>query len=117
MAAALGWLRFGFAALLMALGLIALLTTTLGLFRFHYVLNRIHVAAKCDTLGILLTLSSLMVMSGLNMTTLRLLLLIVFLWIANPVASHLVAYLEVATNPDVEQECEVIYHDADDTAL
>lgn len=110
----LEWLRFGVAALLMLGGLWALFTTTVGMFRFHYVLNRIHVAAKCDTFGVLLSLGSLMVMSGFTVTSLRLLLLIVFLWIANPVSSHLIAYLEVATNPKIEEECEVMFLDGAD---
>ena len=109
----LQWVRFSFAALLMSAGLVTLLATTVGLYRFHYVLNRIHVAAKCDTFGILLTFSSLIVMSGWNVTSLKLFLIIVFLWIANPVSGHLIAHLEVATNPKIMEECEVIRYDAD----
>lgn len=111
MSLALEWVRFGVSAALMAGGIWALFTSTVGIFRFKYVLNRIHVASKCDTFGLLLTLGSMMVMSGFTMTSLRLLLLIVFVWIANPVASHLTAYLEVATNPRIDEEFEVIRDD------
>jgi len=109
----LQWARFGLAALLMSAGLLALFGTTLGLFRFRYVLNRIHVAAKCDTFGVLLTFSSLILMSGWNAASLKLILIIIFLWLANPVSGHLIAHLEVATNPKIREECEVIRHDAD----
>ena len=109
----LEWLRFAVSAVLMAAGLLALFTTTLGIFRFNYVLNRIHVAAKCDTMGMLLCLGSLMIMNGFDVTSLRLLMLIIFVWIANPVAGHLIAYLEVATNPRIEDEFEVIRNDLD----
>ena len=109
----LQWARFSFAALLMFAGLASLFATTVGLFRFHYVLNRIHVAAKCDTFGILMTFSSLIVMSGWNAASLKLFLIIAFLWIANPVSGHLIAHLEVATNPKILEECEVIRYDAD----
>ena len=109
----LQYLRLVISIILMFLGLAALVTTTIGIYRFNYVLNRIHVAAKCDTMGILLVLSSLIVMSGFTFFSLKLLLLIVFLWIANPVSSHLISYLEVETNPDIEKECEVIHIDAD----
>ncbi|MCL2093427.1 MAG: monovalent cation/H(+) antiporter subunit G [Treponema sp.] len=109
----LEWIRFSLSALLMLMGLSSLLATTIGLFRFHYVLNRIHVAAKCDTLGVLLTFSSLMLMSGFTVASLKLFLVIVFLWIANPVANHLIAHMEVAMNPRAEDEFEVIRHDAD----
>ena len=110
---ALQWARFGLAALLMLAGLVTLLATTVGLFRFDYVLNRIHVAAKCDTFGVLLTFSSLMVMSGWNAASLKLFLIIVILWIANPVSGHLIAHIETAVNPNIREECEVISYDAD----
>ena len=109
----LHWARFILAALLMLAGLSTLLATTVGLFRFHYVLNRINVAAKCDTFGVLLVFSSLIVIFGYNIASLKLVLILVFLWIANPVSGHLIAHLEVATNPKITEECEVINYDAD----
>ena len=107
------WIRFWIAALLMLAGLMAFITSIVGIFRFDYVLNRIHAAAICDTMGILLTLLPLMLLSGLNFTTLKLFLLIVFIWLSNPVSSHLIAHLEVETNPDIMEECEVVHLDAD----
>ena len=107
------WIRFVFAAILMFAGLITLFATSVGLYRFHYVLNRIHVAAKCDTLGLLLTFSSLIVLSGWSIVSLKLLLIIIFIWIANPTSGHLIAHLEVATNPKIKEECEVMRYDAD----
>ena len=109
----LQWIRFTIAALLMLAGLSSLFAATVGLFRFRYVLNRIHIAAKCDTFGILLTFASLMVIHGWNAVSLKLLVIIVFLWIANPVSSHLVAHMEVATNPRNGEEYEVMRYDAD----
>jgi len=103
----LEWVRFAIAALLMLGGLVTLLGTVLGIYRFKYVLNRIHFAAKCDTFGILLTISSLIVMLGWSFASLKLLLIIVFVWITNPVATHLIAYLEVSTNLNIANECEV----------
>ena len=107
------YIRFALSAVLMTAGLSALVTTTVGIYRLEYVLNRIHVAAKCDTLGILLVFSSLIVKTGFSFVSLKMLLLIVFLWIANPVSSHLIAYLEAETNPSIDKECEVIRIDSD----
>ena len=103
----LEWLRFAVAALLLLGGMITLIATAIGIFRFKYVLNRIHAAAKCDTFGILLTFLSLIVMLGWSTASLKLLLIIVFLWIANPLAGHLIAQLEVTTNPNVKGEYKV----------
>ncbi|MBQ4430443.1 MAG: monovalent cation/H(+) antiporter subunit G, partial [Synergistaceae bacterium] len=71
-------------------------------------LNRIHVAAKCDTLGALLVLSGLIVLSGWSVFSLKMGLVIVFLWLCNPAASHLVARAEVRTNPELERICDFV---------
>ena len=107
----LQWIRFVFAALLLISGIIALFGTVLGVFRFKYVLNRIHFAAKCDTFGVLLIFLSLILMMGLSFASLKLLLVVVFIWITNPISSHLIAHLEVSTNPNITKECEVMPND------
>lgn len=101
-------IRVIIAGLLMISGLFVLGIATVGIFRFSTMLNRIHVAAKCDTLGALLVLSGLIVLSGLTVYSLKLGLVIVFLWLCNPAASHLVARAEVKTNPNLGQICDFV---------
>ena len=101
-------IRIIIAGLLILSGLFVLGIATVGIFRFSTMLNRIHVAAKCDTLGALLVLSGLMVLSGFNVVSLKLLLVIIFLWLCNPAASHLVARSEVKTNQDLELICDFV---------
>ena len=110
----LQWIRFAIAAVLLLGGMLTLLATVLGIFRFSHVLNRIHFAAKCDTFGVLLTLSSLIIMLGWDVASLKLLLIIIFIWVTNPVANHLIAQLEVSTNKNITKECEVTPNDAAD---
>lgn len=86
-----------------------MLIATIGVNRFHYVLNRMHAAALGDTLGIGFVLIGLMIHNGLTFVSLKLLLIIIFFWMASPVCSHLISNLEVQTNPDVEKECEIIH--------
>lgn len=102
------WGRFliGAACLLFGLGIFAI--EMAGVFRFRYVLNRMHAAAMGDTLGIGFSLLGLMIMSGWNFTTLKLFLVILFLWFSSPVSSHLIARLEVTTNEDKEKQYRVI---------
>jgi multicomponent Na+:H+ antiporter subunit G len=64
---------------------------TVGILRFPDLFTRAHSAAKCDTLGAVLCLIGLMIYSGLNFTSLKLLLVISFLWITNPTATHLIS--------------------------
>ena len=54
-------LRFVLCALLMLLGLIFEISAVIGVFRFRYVLNRMHAAAMGDTMGIFLMLLGLAV--------------------------------------------------------
>ena len=102
------WGRFliGAACLLFGLGIFAI--EMAGVFRFRYVLNRMHAAAMGDTLGIGFSFLGLMIMSGWNFTTLKLFLVILFLWFSSPVSSHLIARLEVTTNEDKEKQYRVI---------
>ena len=99
----LEWIRFFIGTGLLLCGLGMFVVEMIGVFRFQYVLNRMHAAAMGDTLGIGFSLAGLMVMSGLNFTTLKFLCVIGFLWFSSPTSSHLIARLEVTTNEDAEQ--------------
>ncbi|NLW43292.1 MAG: monovalent cation/H(+) antiporter subunit G [Tissierellia bacterium] len=92
----------------MGLGIFVFGIATFGLFKFDYILNRIHVAAKCDTLASLLIIIGLMIYSGFSITTLKLLLVVIFLWLSNPVGTHLIGQTEVITNSDMENPYEEV---------
>ena len=66
-----------------------------------------HAAAMGDTLGIGSCLIGLMIFSGLNFTTLKMFFVIVFLWFASPVSSHVLSRLEAATNEELNTQCEI----------
>ena len=101
------YVRFGICAALMAAALVTLCTGVLGVFRWKYCLNRMHAAAVNDTLGILLAICSLIVAQGLDFVSLKFLLVVIFLWIASPVSSHLIARLEITTGEEIKEEMEV----------
>ena len=102
------WIRFLVGAALLLAGIAIFILEMIGVFRFRYVLNRMHAAAMGDTLGIGLSLLGLIVMSGLSFTSLKLLLVIIFLWFSSPVSSHLIARLEVTTNEDEEKHYDML---------
>ena len=103
----LEWIRFlaGAGLLLIGMGIFAL--QLFGVFKFKYVLNRMHAAAMGDTLGIGVSLTGLMILSGFNVASVKMALIIVFLWLASPVSSHLISRLEVVTNENMAEHCEV----------
>lgn len=103
----LDWVQFiaGTGLLLCGLGIFVI--QIFGVFKFKYVLNRMHAAAMGDTLGIGVSLVGLMILSGFSFTTLKMGLVIVFLWFASPVSSHLIARLEMITNEHLGKYCEI----------
>ena len=103
----LEWIRFlaGVGMLLAGMGIFAL--QLFGVFKFKYVLNRMHAAAMGDTLGIGISLTGLIILSGFNVTSVKIALIIVFLWLASPVSSHLISRLEVVTNENLAEHCEL----------
>ena len=99
------WIRFVIGALLLLIGLLMFALEVYGVFCYDFVLNRMHVAAMGDTLGIGISLIGLIIISGWNFTSLKMLLVIVFLWLASPVSSHLIARLEVTTDETLGENC------------
>ena len=97
-------LRFALCALLMLLGLVFEISAVVGVFRFRYVLNRMHAAAMGDTMGIFLMLLGLAVANGLSMLSLKLMLLVLLFWLTSPVSSHLIGRLELVTNEELDRE-------------
>lgn len=95
---ALKWIQFIAGAAFLIIGVVIFGIEMIGVFRFKYVLNRMHAAAMGDTLGIGSCFLGLMILNGMNFTTLKMFFVIVFLWFASPTASHLIARLEVVTN-------------------
>ena len=103
----LNWIRFVVGTGLLLVGLGIFLLQVFGVFKLKYVLNRMHAAAMGDTLGIGICLLGLIILSGFNVTSLKMGMIIVFLWLASPVSSHLIARLEVVTNEHLQEQCEL----------
>jgi multicomponent Na+:H+ antiporter subunit G len=103
----LEWIRLILGSVFLVCGLVIFFTELFGVFHFTYVLNRMHAAAMGDTLGISSCLIGLMIYSGLNFTTLKLALIVCFLWFSSPVSSHMLARLEIATNDNLEAHCQI----------
>lgn len=101
------WIRFIVGIVLILCGIIVFGIELFGVFKFGYVLNRMHAAAMGDTLGIGLSMLGLTVLCGINFTSLKMLLVVIFLWFASPVASHMLARFEVTTNEDLDKECDM----------
>jgi multicomponent Na+:H+ antiporter subunit G len=60
----------------------------LGVMRMPDFYTRLHAVSKAETLGVLLTLGALAVSQGLTLTTAKVVLVAVFLFLANPTSTH-----------------------------
>lgn len=100
-------IRFILAAAFLITGVLFMAAAVFGMFRFHYVLNRMHAAAVADTFGLLLSMIGLIIWKGFGFEALKMMIIVGFFWISGPVSSHLIARMEVSTNEKLEEECEV----------
>lgn len=101
-------IRFIIAAIFIIAGVIIIASAMVGNFRFGYVLNRMQVGATADTLGTMLVILGLIIINGINTISLKLVVMILFMWIANPVQSHFLARTEIISNEKITEECEVV---------
>lgn len=102
-------IRFIIASIFIVVGIFVFAAAAFGVFKFKYVLNRMHVAAKCDSMGALLMIIGCMILGGFTFMTLKLLLILLVLWLTSPISAHLIVKAEVKTqNEDESEEYEVI---------
>lgn len=94
--------------LLTGTGLCCLVSGVVGVFRFKYALNRLHAAAILDTVGILLMALGVIVATGWSVTSLKILVVVAFLWMTSPVSGHLIGRMEITINDDLDKSMAVI---------
>ena len=100
------WFRFILAAVFLALGIGSILLSLLGVFRFRFVMNRMHCAAITDSLGARCVVVGLAVAAGNWSYLPKLGLILVFMWVGSPLASHLVSQLEISTDETAPEHME-----------
>ena len=91
------------AAVCIIIGLLVFLCATFGVFRFKYVMNKMHAAALGDTMGLFFVVVGLMIMSDSVFVIAKYVLIILFFWLTSPIATHMLAKVELLTNKDAEE--------------
>jgi multicomponent Na+:H+ antiporter subunit G len=79
------------AALFMLGGFFLFATATLGLLRLPDFFTRLHATGKGDTLAALWSLAGLAVYHGVTLTSAKILFIAVFLFLAQPTATHAIS--------------------------
>lgn len=84
-------------AVLMLLGAFFFVTGSVGLARLPDFFTRLHAVGKSDTLGAFLSLLGIACFTGFTLLSLKLVLVAVFILIANPTAAHALASAALAS--------------------
>ena len=72
-------------------GLFFFMTATIGLLRFPDFFTRLHATGKGDTLAVFLCLLGFAIHEGLSLTALKILFIAVFMFLAQPTATHAIS--------------------------
>ena len=76
---------------LVILGSLSIIIGLLGVYRMPDFFTRLHAASVIDTLGTILILFGLILYAGLNIASIKLLLILIFILITTPTAAHALA--------------------------
>jgi multicomponent Na+:H+ antiporter subunit G len=77
--------------LVVAAGAFFLLVGSVGIIRLPDFYARTHATSKSDTLGLMLVLAGLAIYEGFDLNSVKLLLVLVFVVLTNPVGAHALA--------------------------
>lgn len=75
-----------------AIGVFFAFVAAVGLLRFPDVYSRTHAASQSETLGAVLALTAVALTFGLDLSTVKTVLLLLFMFITNPTAAHAIAW-------------------------
>lgn len=77
-------------------GIAFILVGSIGILRLPDFYSRTHAVSKSDTLGIIFVIGGLVIFEGFTLSSLKLILIILFIALANPIGSH--ALVKAALN-------------------
>ncbi|HET8865732.1 MAG TPA: monovalent cation/H(+) antiporter subunit G [Gracilimonas sp.] len=89
-------------------GIFFLLIGSMGIIRLPDFYSRTHATSKSDTLGMMLVIIGLMIFEGLTINSGKLLLILLFILLANPIGAHALARaaLNAGLNPIFPEQKE-----------
>ncbi len=77
------------AAILMGIGMIFLIGSMIGMLRLPDFYSRVHASGNSETLGTMLVFLGLAVYNGISITSAKLLIILAFIFVGNPIGSHI----------------------------
>ncbi|MFW6266315.1 MAG: monovalent cation/H(+) antiporter subunit G [Halanaerobiales bacterium] len=89
-------------------GMFFFFVATVGLMRLPDVFSRMHATTKCDTLGVSMILLGVAIKEGISPVSLKLFLVIIFLWITTPTAAHTIARASYDTHKYIVKKIDFL---------
>ena len=112
------YVRFALCVLCVVIGLFLTFVGVFGFYKFKFILNRMHSAAIIDTLGLFFIVLGLVIAYGfpvndgvLDLTSIKLCCVVLFLWLTSPVCSHIIAKLIYMTDAKTDSETKEVVID------
>ena len=102
------WFKFILVTFFIVFGIVMELIAIYGVNKFHFVLNRMHAAAIGDTMALGFVIFGLIIAKGFSFAALKLLIVLICLWTASAVSSHVLSRMEITIDEEtIPKECEV----------
>ena len=92
--------------LVMCIGLVFMIFGYIGIFRFKNFYTRILVSSKADTVGVITILIGIIIHRGIDFFTLKVLIILIFVLLINPIITHSIARSAYMSNYPVQKENE-----------
>ena len=100
-------IRFWLSAGCIGFGILCIFFAIFGVYKFRFVMNRMHCAAIIDTLGIAGIAVGLTIAAASRAYVPKLFVVLLLLWVGSPIASHLFGRLEITTESHLEEHMEL----------
>lgn len=84
-------IQITFSILFIVLGIAFILMGSIGIIRLPDFYSRSHAASKSDTLGVMFVIGGLIIYEGFTQSSLKLLFIILFIALSNPIGTHALA--------------------------
>ena len=75
--------------------------------KLHYALDRMHFAGTGDTMAFFFVILGTIIINGIDFSSLKLVLVLVFFWFASPVSGHLISRALLKTDPKIEEHAKI----------
>ena len=92
-------------------GVFFFMVGTIGLIRMPDVFCRLHATTKCDTMGSGLSLLGVIIYYGLSIVSLKAFIILLFILVTSPTASHIIAKAAFNQNPEVHPKDPTPYRE------